>query len=218
MSIHLRWAPSGRRRLLRLTSELTAQAVGRPAVAMRSASTSTVDDAVRPAALSEAEIHSFNEQGFIICEGLLTPQHCAALMQDMDQLMTELAETRGLSTDRGTDLAMSNEIAQTETLGALPSFPPIVERVRCLMQANTSKGGTGLFSLHHQHGARMDPGVGPRACESVPLFGPRCRSSTILLARCLHVLLKQRGSDFSVGRYVQGTKTTSSTHRLTATS
>ena len=144
------------RRLRRLFSELTAAATRTPPTA------AAVD---LPPPLSEAEIRRFNEQGFIICKGLLTPQHCTAIMQDMDALMEQLAESRGLSTHRGTDLATSHEIAQTETLGALPSFPPVVERIRCLMQANATHGGTGLFSLHHQHGARMDPGVGPRACQ-----------------------------------------------------
>lgn len=162
-------APTVRRRLHRLASELTVAARG-PAVLSTRATLCPVPAVAAAAAtdgapaLRNVELELFERQGYIICEDLVPPEHNAAIMQDMDDLMAELAESRpgGFRTDAGTNLAMSGEIARTETLGALPAFPPVVERVRCLMQAHTSKGGTSLFSLHHQHGARMDPGVGPR--------------------------------------------------------
>ena len=35
---------------------------------------------------------SFKRQGYIICEDLVPPEHNAAIMQDMDDLMAELGE------------------------------------------------------------------------------------------------------------------------------
>ena len=161
-----------------------AEAASASASAVKPASAAASDSAIKPApaaaaaaavatagvpALTAAEVDLFNEQGYLICDGLVTAAHAAALMRDMDELVAQLAETRGFDTHAGTALANSAEIAETQTLGSLPSFPAVVERVRCLMEARAAAGasegdrrGTGLFSFHHQHGSRMDAGVGPR--------------------------------------------------------
>ena len=123
---------------------------------------------LEPDALTEAEVEFFFDQGYLICENLVSADHASAIMQDMDDLVAELGASRGFRTDTGTALASSGEIARTPTLGALPGFPPVVERVRCLMAANAAaaedgRGGTELFSFHHQHGSRMDAGTDERA-------------------------------------------------------
>lgn len=102
-------------------------------------------------ALNEAELDFFEREGYLIIPRCMSATHCELVKADIDAQMQRRA-TVGETRDS------SPWIAETEHLGGLTVFPPIVERVAQLMA--THKSGKSTFSLHHQHAARFDAGAG----------------------------------------------------------
>ena len=74
-------------------------------------------------------------------------------------------------------------IAETEHLGGLTVFPPIVERVAQLMAAHEQ--GKSTFSFHHQHANRFDTGAGSADWHQVRF---RCAAT----GSCVSLSLRQR--------------------------
>ena len=71
-------------------------------------------------------------------------------------------------------------------LGALPSFAPVVERVKQLMAANTAGDGLPTFSVHHQHAnvvAPGGPGVDWHHVRTAPFLALTARQLTRLAHR-----------------------------------
>lgn len=103
-------------------------------------------------ALNEAELDFFEREGYLIIPRCMSATHCELVKADIDAQMQRRAATVGETRNS------SPWIAETEHLGGLTVFPPIVERVAQLMA--TYKSGKSTFSLHHQHAARFDAGAG----------------------------------------------------------
>lgn len=87
------------------------------------------------------ETEFFHHEGYLICPGFLTPDHSEQVMRDIDRLK----ETRtGGYRERNSDENGSALIVTFPHLGGLTSHPPMIAKVRSLMD------GDG-FALHHQH-------------------------------------------------------------------
>eukprot|EP01045_Picozoa_sp_COSAG04_P045222 COSAG04_NODE_15738_length_522_cov_0.940898_1_plen_148_part_10 len=89
--------------------------------------------------------------GFLVVRGCMSAEHSELVKDDIDAQMKRRAA-------EGDTRNSSPWIAETEHLGGLTVFPPIVERVAQLMAA--SEQGKSTFSFHHQHANRFDTGAG----------------------------------------------------------
>ena len=89
--------------------------------------------------------------GFLVVRGCMSAEHSELVKDDIDAQMQRRAA-------EGDTRNSSPWIAETEHLGGLTVFPPIVERVAQLMAAHEQ--GKPTFSFHHQHANRFDTGAG----------------------------------------------------------
>ena len=111
------------------------------------------------------EVASFFEQGFLACPGVLSEEHVAALKADTDRYMAEAGFSAQQGADDNFEEAITPRLTQptlAPVLGGLPSFRPVVERIRSLMLANTRVCEDALptFSFHHQHALVHGAGAG----------------------------------------------------------
>ncbi len=102
-------------------------------------------------ALSATELDFFEREGYLIVPSCMSATHCELVKADIDAQMQRRATAGEMRNS-------SPWIAETEHLGGLTVFPPIVKRVAQLMAMN--KPGKSTFSFHHQHAARFDAGAG----------------------------------------------------------
>ena len=99
----------------------------------------------------------FARDGFLACPGLLSPSHVAALTLDFDAYMQRAGFSETHATEGGefeaAATARLTQPTQMETLGALCTHRPLVDKIAALMAAHCETHGDALptFSLHHQH-------------------------------------------------------------------
>ena len=130
---------------------------------------------VPAAATAHDEVASFFEQGFLACPGVLSEEHVAALKADTDRYMAEAGFSAQQGADDNFEEAITPRLTQptlAPVLGGLPSFRPVVERIRGFMLANTRVCEDALptFSFHHQHALVHAAGAGGAdwQCASCP--------------------------------------------------
>ena len=99
--------------------------------------------------------------GYLVVPGCMSAEHSELVKADIDAQMTRHQV-------EGNTRNSSPWIAETEHLGGLVVFAPIVERVAQLMAANSP--GNSTFSLHHQHASRFDAGAGSADWHQVGAF------------------------------------------------
>lgn len=114
--------------------------------------------------LDAAALAGFARDGFLACPGLLSASHVAALKLDFDAYMrlAGFSETHG-SEGGEFEAAASARLTQPtqmETLGALPTHRPLVDKIAALMAAHGEAHSDALptFSFHHQHALRSIAG------------------------------------------------------------
>jgi len=106
------------------------------------------------APLTQSQVDHFLLDGYVALPGIVPDGFNAELMASVDELMDARAQHTIGSGDWSNGL-----IAGFGQLGALCSWPPIVEKVKQLM----AEYGNGRVDcgMHHIHAARQDAGVGP---------------------------------------------------------
>jgi predicted hotdog family 3-hydroxylacyl-ACP dehydratase len=119
--------------------------------------------------LTAAQVHKFLVDGYVVLPGIVPGQFNLELMASVDELMEARTQHTIGSGDWSNGL-----IAGFGQLGALCSWPPIVEKVKQLM-ANYGNGRVDC-GMHHIHATRQDAGTG-----SSPWVRSRCSSHTALL-------------------------------------
>jgi hypothetical protein len=101
------------------------------------------------APLTDEEIATFMELGYVALPGILPHELQGRLKIDVDRMETD----RLLSRDGGPKVPF---IVELEELGKLCSFPPVVDKVEQLMRAY-GNGADGC-AMHHIHASRHDEG------------------------------------------------------------
>lgn len=122
------------------------------------AEAAAVDDSLAvtdpDAPLTPAQVQKFMLDGYVALPGLLPEDFNTDCMASVDDLMAARSEHSIGSGDWTNGL-----VAGHGELGALCSWPPIVEKVKQLM----AEYGNGRVecAMHHIHATRQDAGVGP---------------------------------------------------------
>ena len=117
--------------------------------------------------------------GFLVVPGCMSAEHSELVKDDIDAQMERRAA-------EGDTRNSSPWIAETEHLGGLTVFAPIVERVAQLMAANEQ--GRATFSLHHQHANRFDTGAGSADWHQVRVI--RCAARLVPAPRLIQRSLR----------------------------
>ena len=130
------------------------------------------------AATAHDELASFFERGFLACPGVLSEEHVAALKADTDRYMAEAGFSAQQGADDNFEEAITPRLTQptlAPVLGGLPSFRPVVERIRGFMLANTRVCEDALptFSFHHQHALVHAAGAGGADWQCAAKTTPR---------------------------------------------
>ena len=105
--------------------------------------------------LSEDELRSFFNEGYLVVPGVMTGDHTAALNADFEKMWAEapLTQRAMLGSGQGFRALMGDWLlhgTDFATLGSLPSFPPIVERVRQHRDIFEDGGSDGVNVRAHQ--------------------------------------------------------------------
>lgn len=111
--------------------------------------------------LSDAQLNKFLVDGYIALPGIIPNEFNGELMNSVDELMD--ARTRHTI---GSGDWSHGLIAEFGELGTLCSWPPIVDKVKQLMQVYGN--GRVDCGMHHIHATRQDAGTGPSpwyACQ-----------------------------------------------------
>ena len=106
---------------------------------------------------------AFQADGYLVCPGLLSGEHVAALTADFDDYMRQAGFSERHGTEDNFEESSTERLTQptqSPVLGALPTYRPLVDRIAALMAANCRANPDALptFSLHHQHALRAVPG------------------------------------------------------------
>lgn len=111
--------------------------------------------------LSNAQLNKFLVDGYVALPGIIPDEFNGELMNSVDELMD--ARTRH---SIGSGDWSHGLIADFGQLGTLCSWPPIVDKVKQLMQVYGN--GRVDCGMHHIHATRQDAGTGPSswcACQ-----------------------------------------------------
>lgn len=145
--------------------------------------------------LASNQLRQFKEDGWLALPGVLGDALAASVRADIDEVMLTYD-----TTDGSVPLAPPGErsyravaIAERATLGALPVFAPVVQRVAELMAARS--GGRPTFSFHHQHASRFEAGAAASAWHNDYEQYPQL-DRDLLMCHCFYY---PNGLDSTVG-------------------
>jgi hypothetical protein len=106
-------------------------------------------DVRKESPLSDEEISTFMEAGYVALPGILPDELQQRLRDDVDRMEAD----RLLARNGGPKVPY---IVEYEELGKLCSYPPVVDKVEQLMRAYGN--GADGSAMHHIHASRHDEG------------------------------------------------------------